>query len=259
MGGTAFNAAVVFPGYRPPDAYLNRIVTLAEHLAHQPQSGEGPGEQGEPVEEHRVAAADMDRQHCRACGACQTDKAALPVAIADAGGPQPRHLAGGEHDQCALGKQMLTQAPQLRSRRAALHVVDRQQQRAQGLNCGQEIVGHHFDIGANAAHQLQQCQTIQGANRVVGDDHHAAAGGNAAALAVAHLEGKVEPVERLFDEIETLQVRIARGKVLEVLELKQALQTAHQGAGGARVAREEVRVTGFQGALQVEHLISPPC
>ena len=219
-------AAVAAVRDRVADAQGDALLVLAEHLLDQQQRGQGLVQQRGTVEQRRIAPVDVDGHDGRLGLAGQAQEAGVPAAIAHALGVQARDLARREDDDRALALQVFHDGLELARRAAPAHHGHRQQQALERCQLGQQAVGDDLHVAPDAAHHVQQGQTVQRADGVVGDDDHAPVGGNALALVVAHgsAEGKV--LQHLLHELETLQVRVLLGKAAEALLAQQPAQHA---------------------------------
>ena len=80
--------------------------------------------------------------------------------------------------------------------------------------------------------QLQQGESVEGADGMIGDDDQPARSGDIFPLPVGDHEGEVEIFEDLFDELDAAQVRVAFGKILKSPFMQQAAQQGlDEGAG----------------------------
>ncbi len=81
-----------------------------------------------------------------------------------------RETSRREEDQHPAGLQLLVHLLQRRFSGAAMNIIYRDKQRAQGLKVGEHAVGDHFDIAAHAGYRIQERQAVEGAGGVVGDN-----------------------------------------------------------------------------------------
>ena len=184
----------------------------------------------------------MDR-HQRGTGALsQLDEARLPGAVLDALGAEARHLAGGKDHQGPFARQVFSHRQNGAPVGLAAQVVHRQQQGAQRRQLGQQLIGHYLDVRPDAAEQAQQGRPVEGADGVIGDDDDPAAGRNVLELGFAHPVVEVELGQRLLDEVESAQVRMARGKALKRLLVQQPAQPLPEQGAQQAVGREAGQV-----------------
>ncbi len=137
------------------------------------------------------------------------------------------------------------------------HVVHRQQQRSQRFDGGQEVIGDDLNIVADVPDLLQQSETIQRAQWMVGDNHYPPFGGNPGTLSGAYVDCKVEVFERPVYESHALKPREIPRELGESRLIKQVAEKTHEAARHALVARHESRVTRLHNLANIQHVSRP--
>ena len=208
----------------------------------------------EAVEQRRVARLHPHRQHRRAAAAGETHEAAPPARVAHAARPQPRHLAGREHDHAFLVLQRpLDRAHAVRAGTPAQH-AQRQQQVRQRFDQRQHVVGDDAHVAPHPADEIQQRQRVQRPRRMVGDHQQPPGRRDAGRGAVVGLVAQLQVPQRGGDEREPAQVRMAGEEAVDRVEARPARHPAQQWRGdAATAAAEPVRIALLQALFQSRH------
>lgn len=201
------------------DAQAHATAASGKHLARQ-QSGAGPLDQHRSaVEQRRIARLDTDRQQRCTRRSRETQETRAPAPVTHATRGQPRDLAGREDDDAFLAlERRLDRADRSRADAAAEH-AQRQQQFAQRLDCGQEIVGDDADIAAHAANRVQQGEGIQCARGMIGHHQQPSAGGDPREVGGIHQAIGLQMRQGRADEIQAAGAIVVVKEGLDPIEL----------------------------------------
>ena len=150
----------------------------------------------------------------------QLNKAGVPFFIADTATGEAGDFPRREEDQHPAGLQLVVHLLQRRFSGAAMNIIYRDKQRAQGLKVGEHAVGDHFDIAAHAGYRIQERQAVEGAGGVVGDNDQRAIFGDLFEIVRRDGAADIEVFQHLFDRIKPLQVAVTVGKLLKLFLIK---------------------------------------
>ncbi len=208
------------PGDLLADAHRQAAVAPAKHLLHQQEQRQVVGDQRTGVKQGAVAGVNPRRQQRGAIFCRQLNKAGVPFFIADAATGEAGDFPRREEDQHPAGLQLLVHLLQRRFSGAAMNIIYRDKQRAQGLKVGEHAVGDHFDIAAHAGYRIQERQAVEGAGGVVGDNDQRAIFGDLFEIVRRDGAADIEVFQHLFDRIKPLQVAVTVGKLLKLFLIK---------------------------------------
>jgi len=217
-------AAVRLVGDDRADGHPQLPLPLVKHLADQHECRQRLGDQRGEIERERVAAFDVDRQNGGLGSLGDFQESALPLAIFDAAKTKAGNLAGREHDYRLLAQKSTVDSVDMPFSARAGHIADGQQQGAQRPNGHQQVIGDDLDIRADVVNKLQEGKPIEGADRMVGNDHHFAGSGDVLALAFGYGKAEMKIIQHLLDKFDAVQVGIFFGKVNKCLLMKHSAQ-----------------------------------
>ena len=151
-------------------------------------------------------------------------KSPVPRSVFDALEAEPADLACREYDYRLLSGKGFGNSFDMSLSACSRHVRYGQEQSAERRNVHQQVVGDNLHIRAYPMYQFQESKAVEGADRMVGNDHHLTGSGDVFSLGVGHGKTEVEIVQYLLDELDTLQMRISLGKILKGLFVEESPQ-----------------------------------
>ena len=186
----------------------------------------------------------------------EAQEAAAPARIAHPAKPEARHSTGRKHDQgLLLGQRLLRRSDRFGGWLAA-EDAQRQQQVGQGIERQQQIVRKNLHVAAHAADTVQERQRIDGAERMVGNDHAAPGLGNALAFDMIDQATCIEMLQRGLDETEATQVAVATEEGVDLAEPRPARQRPDQRPRHAcAMAFEPARKARRQRVFEIDHAL----